>query len=55
VTLSAADFDFFLPPARIAQTQAEPRDAARLLVVGDALGDRTVAELLCFGRATCSS
>jgi S-adenosylmethionine:tRNA ribosyltransferase-isomerase len=45
VTLSAADFDFFLPPARIAQTQAEPRDAARLLVVGDALGDRIVAEL----------
>lgn len=40
-----ADFDFDLPPDRIAQTPARPRDAARLLVVGDMLQDRIVREL----------
>ncbi len=45
MTLSAADFDFFLPPERIAQFPAVPRDAARLLVVGDGLDDRIVRDL----------
>jgi S-adenosylmethionine:tRNA ribosyltransferase-isomerase len=45
VTLSAADFDFHLPPERIAQHPAIPRDSARLLVVGDVLADRTVRDL----------
>jgi S-adenosylmethionine:tRNA ribosyltransferase-isomerase len=45
VSLSAADFDFFLPPDRIAQFPASPRDAARLLVVGDTLADRVVRDL----------
>ncbi len=43
-----ADFDYDLPAAAIAQTPAEPRDAARLLVdlgPGRAPADRTVAEL----------
>ncbi len=31
--LQTSDFDYTLPPARIAQTPIEPRDAARLLVV----------------------
>ena len=40
-------FDFELPEDRIALRPAEPRDAARLLVVrpGAALEDRTVREL----------
>ena len=45
MTLSAADFDFLLPPERIAQHPAVPRDAARLLVVGDVLADRCVRDL----------
>ena len=32
--LRASDFDFDLPPDRIAQSPARPRDAARLLRVG---------------------
>ena len=42
------DFDFDLPPERIALRPASPRDAARLLVVrppGDALEDRVVRDL----------
>ncbi len=31
--MKTADFDYALPPDRIAQTPAEPRDAARLLVL----------------------
>lgn len=40
-----SDFDFELPADRIAQHPARPRDAARLLVVGDGLQDRAVREL----------
>jgi S-adenosylmethionine:tRNA ribosyltransferase-isomerase len=41
-----ADFDFDLPPDRIAQHPARPRDAARLLHVSHAgLADRVVREL----------
>ncbi len=40
-----SDFDFHLPPDRIAQHPARPRDAARLLVVGDALQDRSIRDL----------
>ncbi len=40
-----SEFDFDLPPDRIAHAPARPRDAARLLVVGDALQDRRVLDL----------
>ena len=40
-----SDFDFPLPPERIAQAPARPRDAARLLHVGAGLDDRIVADL----------
>ncbi|WP_459858017.1 tRNA preQ1(34) S-adenosylmethionine ribosyltransferase-isomerase QueA [Dongia sp. agr-C8] len=43
--MKTADFDFPLPPDRIAQHPAKPRDSARLLVVGAALEDRSVREL----------
>lgn len=44
--LRASDFDFDLPPERIAQTPARPRDSARLLRVGETgLLDRVVADL----------
>lgn len=52
MTLSAAEFDFALPPDRIAQHPVVPRDAARLLVVGDSLRDcvvRGLPELLAPG------
>lgn len=43
---SLADYDYALPPERIAQEPARPRDSARLLVVGrDRLEDRCVADL----------
>ena len=45
MTLSTSDFDFDLPPDLIAQRPVEPRDAARLLHVGDGLADRHVADL----------
>ena len=43
--LRTADFDFDLPPGLIAQHPAVPREAARLLCVGDGLADRCVADL----------
>jgi S-adenosylmethionine:tRNA ribosyltransferase-isomerase len=44
--MKASDFDFALPPDRIAQHPARPRDAARLLhVAHDGLHDRSVRDL----------
>lgn len=40
-----SEFDFDLPPGRIAHEPARPRDAARLLVVGERLQDRIVRDL----------
>lgn len=48
MTLSLDDFDYTLPPSRIAQTPAPEREAARLFVLDRATGARTharVAEL----------
>ncbi|HTZ77405.1 MAG TPA: tRNA preQ1(34) S-adenosylmethionine ribosyltransferase-isomerase QueA [Stellaceae bacterium] len=39
------DFDFELPRERIADHPAEPRESARLLVVGETLLDRQIADL----------
>jgi S-adenosylmethionine:tRNA ribosyltransferase-isomerase len=36
--MQLADFDYALPPERIAQTPIEPRDAARLLILGRSTG-----------------
>ncbi len=49
--MNVDDFDFLLPPGRIAQTPARPRDAARLLHVTDGLADRTVRDLPALLRA----
>lgn len=43
--LNTSDFDFTLPPDRIAQHPATPRDAAKLLHVTDTLSDQTIADL----------
>ena len=43
--MRTSDFDFELPPDRIALRPAVPREAARLLVVGDGLSDLTVGDL----------
>ena len=49
--MKTADFDFHLPEDRIALRPAEPRDSARLLVVGDGgLEDRIVRDLPDFLR-----
>jgi S-adenosylmethionine:tRNA ribosyltransferase-isomerase len=52
--MDVADLDYDLPPHLIAQTPAEARDGARLLVVersGDGLADRTFADLPALLRA----
>src|SRR5882757_6037665 len=44
--MRVADFDFELPPERIALRPARPRDSARLLVVkGESFSDRAVLDL----------
>ncbi|MGC8476270.1 MAG: tRNA preQ1(34) S-adenosylmethionine ribosyltransferase-isomerase QueA [Acetobacteraceae bacterium] len=43
--MELADFDFPLPPDRIAQHPARPREAARLLAVGATLADHHVRDL----------
>ncbi len=43
--MKTADFDFPLPPDRVAQEPARPRDAARMLVVDDPLVDAGVLDL----------
>ena len=43
--LRTSDFDFELPDDRIAHQPARPREAARLLCVGDSLVDRFVRDL----------
>jgi S-adenosylmethionine:tRNA ribosyltransferase-isomerase len=49
--MKLSDFDFDLPDANIALRPAEPRDSARLLVVGErALEDRRVGDLPDFLR-----
>ena len=50
--MKLSDFDFDLPQDRIAQHPARPRDAARLLEVGDgALADRGVRDMPALLRA----
>ncbi len=44
-SMKTDDFDFDLPRELIAQRPVSPRDAARLLVVGDGLSDHGVREL----------
>jgi S-adenosylmethionine:tRNA ribosyltransferase-isomerase len=45
-TLMLGDFDYDLPPERIAHTPARPRDSARMLHVrGDGLSDLTIRDL----------
>ena len=43
--MKLSDFDFELPGELIAQHPVEPRDAARLLEVGERLADRTLRDL----------
>jgi S-adenosylmethionine:tRNA ribosyltransferase-isomerase len=43
--MKTADFDFDLPEDRIAERPANPRDAAKMLVVGDTLDNRVVRDL----------
>ncbi len=43
--MRVSDFDFELPPERIALRPAIPRESAKLLVVGDGFGDFTVSDL----------
>ncbi len=43
--MDLAEFDFTLPPGRVAHHPARPRDSARLLHVGETLSDATVLDL----------
>ncbi len=43
--MKTSDFDYDLPPDRIAAHPIEPRDAARMLHVGTGLADRRVGDL----------
>ena len=43
--MDLSEFDFILPPDRIAQHPARPREQARLLAVGATLEDRIVGDL----------
>ncbi|HEX9463308.1 MAG TPA: tRNA preQ1(34) S-adenosylmethionine ribosyltransferase-isomerase QueA [Alphaproteobacteria bacterium] len=43
--MKVSEFDFELSPELIAQHPASPRDAARLLEIGDELADRMLADL----------
>ena len=43
--MRASDYDFPLPPERIAHAPARPREAARLLHIGATLADRHVRDL----------
>jgi S-adenosylmethionine:tRNA ribosyltransferase-isomerase len=47
--LRTSDFDYHLPPERIAQTPLEPRDASRLLALERASGKITHAKFNCIG------
>ena len=49
--MRVSDFDFNLPPERIALRPASPRESARLFVVGDTLHDHVIADLPCLLRA----
>jgi S-adenosylmethionine:tRNA ribosyltransferase-isomerase len=44
-SVNLADFNFALPPDRIAHSPARPRDSARLLHIGHELEDRVVSDL----------
>ncbi len=44
--MKTADFDFDLPPDRIAEHPVRPRDAARLLEVGQTSCDRSLRDLI---------
>jgi S-adenosylmethionine:tRNA ribosyltransferase-isomerase len=49
--MKLSDFDFHLPEDRIALRPAEPRDAARMLVIeGERLSDRLVSDLVDYIR-----
>jgi S-adenosylmethionine:tRNA ribosyltransferase-isomerase len=48
--MSLAAYDYQLPPQLIAQNPVEPRDHARLLVVGEALAHRQFKDLLDYVR-----
>jgi S-adenosylmethionine:tRNA ribosyltransferase-isomerase len=45
LALKTSDFDFDLPPDRIALRPAQPRDSARLLLLNDAMDDRNISDL----------
>jgi S-adenosylmethionine:tRNA ribosyltransferase-isomerase len=49
--MRVSDFDFHLPPERIALRPASPRESAKLLCVGETFLDKTVADLPSLLRA----